>query len=189
MPDYAVDYGTGLQVTMQLYEGNFTRVDVIGDLGVVKEWGTYSEPITKSMYVIVYTGSDFTVRAVTAEPTNKSPVIGKVVTTPEGSTPKRLADGSNTLSPGDVWTWSSGKQGTRYATVDWINGKAIRQVVILEASKPGALVRHAGGGTFSTVNAGTLSTAPNASTAWPDFPVGILLESSSAGSTKSVLFF
>lgn len=179
----ASEYGGTIQVTMRLFEGNFTRRDILTDVGSVKKGGTYAEERKKGDLVFVYTSSDLTVRGVAGDTSVKDlNVIGRVVTGPEGAMPNAKADDS-ALADGGVWTWSDGKVGERFATVEFFAGHVMRDVIIKEDPGPGVLVYHDGGGTFSTVS---VNGAPSGSARWR---MGILLESASSASTKSVLFF
>jgi len=170
MPD-AMDYGKGLRLSMYLFEGDFVRRDIFTDYGKISKGGTWAEEVKKGDLVVIYTGSDWTVRKASSQGANpKGTALGQVVTTPEGGMPVVSADGGTAS-----WATSS----SRLATVELLNGHMVRQLIIKEAPGAGVLVSYDGGGTFSTASV-TVSTQS---------AMGILLESASSGSTKSVLLF
>jgi len=166
----AGDVGTTLQLSMYLYEGVFTRADVIRDDGKIEKGGTYAAELKKGDIVQVYNDDgkmDWTVEADdadTAAMTAKRD-IGIIKTTPSGKVP-------TVASNGGTFTAST-KADLRQATVEWPTYNVVREFIASHSANPGTPVG------WDTGN-GQMDTA---STNKPY----ILLMSSTAGSTASYM--
>lgn len=177
MANAAEIYGKGLILSGYLYEGVFTRRDVYRDDGTLLKGGTFSSVIVKGDPVQVYTdsfsGSDpiFAAdRTDTTFETNSgfSGALGFVITTPEGKVPDVSADGG-------TFTASSQKD-LRFADILLPGYSSVLNFKVGDASKAGAFVGWDTSEAQMTTNSASVSFRPF-----------VLLQSSSAASTRSVL--
>lgn len=160
----AGEIGEVLQLSLTLFEGNFTRRDVVGPRGKVQFHGTYSQPLAVGDFVEIYASADNTVTTASAG----ASIIGRVITEPEGQIP-------NVSTDGGTWTWSASVgNGARYATIEWYKGKCVRRLVSHSAATRGVQVE--------LKNKTTVITGSGTA-------IGVLLESASSGSTVSVLVY
>jgi hypothetical protein len=160
----AGDIGDVLQITMILFEGNFTRTDIETPGGLYQFGGTYAAPLRVGDFVELYDGANKTVTTASAG----ASVIGRIVETPKGPIPEVGTDGG-------VWTWSASPgAGARHATVEWYKGKCVRRFLIDVTADPGVEVQVKDRDEVTT-GSGT--------------KIGVLMESASSGSTVSVIVY
>ena len=174
-------YGNGLKLSARLYEGVATRRDVYRDDGTITKGVTFSAVVAKGDVVQIWTNSfagaeDTIVAADDRNSTDSTSGSGGgyggdlaiVITEPEGHVPAISTNGGTFTA--------TTQEHLRAATVLFPGRSVVKSFVIGDASKAGALLGW-------DTSLGQMTTD---STSASGFPY-LLLQSSTAGSTKSVL--
>jgi hypothetical protein len=119
---------------MYLYEGVFTRTDVIRDDGKIEKAGTYASELKKGDIVQVCTtsGFDWTVMADyidTGDQSADKNSIGIIKTTPSGKVPNVSANAGTFTATTEA--------DCRQATVEWPDYSVIREFVASNSENAG----------------------------------------------------
>lgn len=159
--------------SMFLNEGTATRRDVFLAPGKVIKGNTYAAPLeVGDMVKIDSTIAEFTVtKSAAADVWNGSAsgAVGYVVSEP-------WPDGYSIATDGGTAVFATAS--SRTGTIEFVRGAKIKDVVVVDAAQAGVVL----GWTGSSMSIAGATTSGH-------HPAGVLLQSSSAGGTHSVLLF